>query len=558
MNIFRKKLPSVVWNLGWVSFFTDISSEMLYPIIPIFLTQVLGASVLMVGIIEGLAEGTASFFKVIMGYWSDRLQKRKIFAVAGYLESAIGKIIIAFSYSWSWVYIGKLIDRIGKGTRTGARDALLLEAADKTDTGLIFGFHRSMDSLGAVIGPAIVMILLYVFHNNIRLILYVASVPTLFSLIFFIFVKDARKKIVTSKLKFSFTLSQFSSQFKIFLLGLSIFTLGNSSDSFLILRAKSLGLSLFLVITAYILYNIVYTVVSAPAGSIADKIGPKKVFLLGLLIYAFVYTLFAFNKNPLLIWPLFAIYGFYIALTDGISKTIAGLMIHKEQSGTAYGLLYTVTSVFTLLASVLGGIFWSLISPSATFIFGAICALISFVLLSRYLSGSIQIFEIKTLDKNVKESDSIPMYKKIIIGIIIVLVFIGSVSILNIIQAKNPPKIVQATTNKTSHTKELFATSQYVPFAFQIAPGELSPDARQALSYFIMQRKKLSKGYIEVKIRPAFRGYAFQTFIVKPGYKMFFATLPDAEGDINDSYEIDFLSLDVPVLVDNKGYIINL
>ena len=370
-----KSIPTQVKNLGLVSFFNDIASEMLYPVMPIFLTQVLGAPVFIVGIIEGVAEGSSSLFKTLFGYWSDRVGKRKIFVVFGYLSSAVSKVIIAFSAIWPMVFLGRFVDRFGKGLRTGARDALLLEAAGENNKGLIFGFHRSMDSAGAVLGPLIGFFLLSSFEGNIRLILYAAAIPSFFALLFLILIKDAKRNSEKNNLGLSLSLKNLPSQFKLFLLVIAVFSLGNSSDAFLILRAESLGMSLSLVILSYVLYNSVYTFVSTPAGSVADKIGTKKVFLTGILIYIFVYLGFAVTNNAFYVWPLFAIYGFYIALTDGISKALVGSYIKKEQAGTAYGVLQTTVSIFTLLASVIGGFLWQAIGPQATFLFGAGCAM---------------------------------------------------------------------------------------------------------------------------------------------------------------------------------------
>lgn len=378
----RKKIPTTVWLLSLVSFLNDTASEMLYPVMPIFLTQVLGAPVFVLGIIEGIAEGAASIFKTVFGYWSDRLQRRKPFVVSGYGASAISKIIIALSYSWPVVFIGRFVDRLGKGARTGPRDALLLDATDETNKGFIFGFHRSMDTAGAVVGPAIALMLLWAFHNNIRLVLYIAIIPAFAALIFFIWVKEVKKNFPTPATKISFSIKNFPPQLKLFLLGMCLFSLGNSSDSFLILRAQNLGLSLVLVISAYIVYNIVYALASTPAGIIADKIGTKKVFITGIIIFALVYLGFALDKSGGLVWPLFGVYGFYIALTDGVSKAMVGALIPKEQAGTAYGVLTSVTSIFTLAASVIGGFLWSAVSPSATFIFATVCALLSLAVFS--------------------------------------------------------------------------------------------------------------------------------------------------------------------------------
>ncbi len=379
MSFFKKfsTIPKTAWFLSLISLFNDTASEMLYPVMPIFLTQVLGAPVFVVGLIDGVAEGTAAIFKAIFGYYSDLLQRRKPFVIAGYGAGAVAKVIIALAYSWPVVFIGRFIDRLGKGARTGARDALLLEVTTEHNKGFIFGFHRSMDTMGAVLGPTIALILLEYFNNNIRLVLILAIIPSLISLSFFYYIKEAKKRINTGKIKLSLSLFSLPKQLKIFLLGSALFSLGNSTDSFLILRSKSLGLSLILVITAYIVYNLVYALSSTPAGIISDKIGTKTVYIIGIIIFVLVYLGFAFNTNPLLVWLLFGIYGFYIALTDGVSKALIGGLVTSEKAGTAYGVFYTITSIFTVLASVIGGLLWSTISPSATFIFAVICASLS-------------------------------------------------------------------------------------------------------------------------------------------------------------------------------------
>jgi len=373
----NKKIPRQVWYLSLISFFNDTASEMLYPIMPIFLTQVLGAPVAVLGLIEGLAEATAAIFKGIFGYWSDKIRKRKPFIVGGYASSAIAKGIIALSTGWIGVLIGRITDRFGKGIRTGARDAMLLEASNKDNKGFIFGLHRTFDTAGAVVGPLIALLLLNLFNNNIRLILYIAIIPAIIALSFFFFIKESKTLKLKEKTSFKFSLSGLDGQIKKFLLGIAIFSIGNSSDSFLILRGKNLGLSLTSVIGAYIIYNLVYALASTPAGKLSDKIGQKKVFIFGIIIFILVYFGFAFNKNPLGIWLLFAIYGFYIALTDGIAKAWIGQFIKSEMSGTIYGTVNTVVGIGNLLASIIGGLLWSIINPSATFIFAVACAVIS-------------------------------------------------------------------------------------------------------------------------------------------------------------------------------------
>jgi len=381
----KKRAPKQVYILGLVSLFNDISSEMLYPILPVFLTQVIGAPVYILGIMEGVAEGMSSFLKTFFGYLSDKLNKRKSFVLVGYALSCLSKFIIAFSNVWAVVFTGRVADKLGKGVRTGARDAMLLGYSDESNRGYVFGLHRSFDSAGAVVGPIIAVLLLSLWREDLRNIILIAAFPGLIGLLLFFFVKEVKvEKSETTKLRFWASVKSFPKNFKILLIGLALFSLGNSSDTFLILKSKNIGMSLTLVILAYVLYNFVYSAFSVPAGKIADKIGKTKVFLGGLILYALVYIGFAVNKSLWGVFLLFFIYGFYIAMTDGISKAIAGSIVDKERAGTAYGLMQTVIGLSTLLASVIGGFLWTLIGPYATFYFGSACAILAFFFLIVY------------------------------------------------------------------------------------------------------------------------------------------------------------------------------
>ena len=275
--------------LGVVSFFNDIASEMLYPVVPIFLTSVLGAPVAVVGLIEGIAESTASILKVVSGWFSDRFRSRKPFMVSGYSCSVLSKILLGLAYSWPLVLIARFVDRFGKGIRTSARDALIVESTKAgTGQGRSFGFHRGMDTVGATLGPFFTILLLRHFKDNLRPIFFLALIPSFLGIFFLIFfVKEKKKE--AKHFVFTFRWRDLDRSFKLFILVSFIFALGNSSDIFLILRAKNLGFSTILAIFAYVLYNLTYALFSFPAGIVSDRIGPRKVLISGFLIFTVVY-----------------------------------------------------------------------------------------------------------------------------------------------------------------------------------------------------------------------------------------------------------------------------
>jgi len=387
-----KGVKKNVFILGLVSFFTDISSEMLYPIIPIFLTSVLNAPMSVVGLIEGIAESTASILKVLSGWLSDRSGKRKPFVIYGYSLSTIAKPLLAFAATWHFVLAARFLDRFGKGLRSSARDALIADSTEARYRGKAFGFHRSLDSVGAVIGPLIALLLLYYLDGSYRIIFLIAFVPALISvllLLFFVSDKVGERK---DGLKFKF--SDFSHDFKLFLLISIVFAIGNSSNVFLILRTKdifenfggvpsivtstfgSLGVVAVVILT-YVVYNITYSLSSMPAGMLSDRIGRRNVMIGGFLIFSIVYLGFAMANAGYLVWILFAIYGFYIAMTDGVSKAYAVDLVPADKRGTAIGLYYTVTGLMALAASIIAGLLWDFLGASAPFLFGSATALIA-------------------------------------------------------------------------------------------------------------------------------------------------------------------------------------
>ena len=375
-----------VFVLGLVSFFNDVASEMIYPIVPIFLTSVLGAPVAIVGLIEGIAESTASVLKVVSGWLSDKWRKRKPFVVAGYAFSAISKILLSLAYSWPFVLFARFVDRFGKGTRTSARDALITESSENKVRGRAFGFHRTLDTLGAVVGPLIALLAIHFLDNNFRLIFFLAFIPAFIGILLLLFFVKEKKKEANSLNTFHFNWRELNPSFKIFLLISFIFALGNSSDAFLILRAQNLGLSLILVVLAYVFFNFTYAIFSMPAGIISDKIGPKKVLLAGFLLFSAVYLFFGLAHSSLLLWLLFPIYGIYMALTEGVGKAYISNLIPQEKIGTAFGIYQTTIGLTTFLASLIAGLLWTYFGVSAPFIFGGLMAGISallFVTLSK-------------------------------------------------------------------------------------------------------------------------------------------------------------------------------
>jgi len=378
----KKKIPRNVVILGLVSFFNDFASEMIYPIVPLFLTSVLHTSIPVIGLIEGIAEALASISKYVFGAISDYFQKRKVFVVWGYSLGAISKLLTGLAYTWPLVLFARIIDRLGKGLRTASRDSILLENTTPQDKGYIFGFHRAFDSLGAVVGPLAALLTLYLLKDNIRLTFFIAFIPAVIAIILLIiFLKEKNKPISEAKQKFvKIDWKNLNPQLKLFLIVSFLFSLGNSSDTFLLLNAKNFGMTTTLVVLMYVLYNISQTVFSTPAGVLADKLGAKKVFMGGLLVFSVVYFFFGFAQSSVWLWFLFPLYGIYIAATDGVSKSYISEFITTKESGTYFGAYYTLTAIGAFFASFIGGILWSKLSPSATFYFGSILSFVAFMI----------------------------------------------------------------------------------------------------------------------------------------------------------------------------------
>ena len=367
--------------LGLVSLFTDISSEMLYPVIPLFLTTVLQAPMSVVGLIEGIAESTASLLKIVSGWMSDRLKHRKPFVVAGYALSAISKPLLALAGSWHLVLGSRIVDRIGKGIRTSPRDALIAASCDAGSRGKAFGLHRAKDTTGAVIGPLLALMLLSL-GLGYRSMFLLAFLPAGLGVAVLLFIREAPRAVPEGD---AATLSgvkpRLSPDLLRFIMAYAVFAAGNSSDVFLLLRAKDIGLSTNGVLLTYVFYNAVYALTAAPAGWLSDKMSRSALLVGGLTVFALVYVGFAFATETWMIWPLFALYGFYGAATEGVSKALVADLSPEAGRGTAMGMLHTVTGLFAFVASVTAGQLWTRLGPAAPFLYGAACALASAVAL---------------------------------------------------------------------------------------------------------------------------------------------------------------------------------
>jgi MFS family permease len=353
-----KNLHKQVIILSLVSLFTDIASEMLYPITPIFLSSVLGASMAVVGIIEGMAEVTAGLLKGYFGVLSYKLGKRSVFVVLGYSLSSLAKPLPGIFPNTLTVLFSRITDRIGKGIRTAPRDALLASYSEN-NTGAVFGFHRAMDTLGAVIGPLLTLLLLNIYKLDYQTIFIIAFIPSLIAVIFTLNVKD-KKSEMNSRPKtdmLGFWKSS-PSQYKILFYLITIFSLVNSSDVFLILKSKNVSGSDTLAIAGYIFYNIIYAVSSYPIGILADKIGKKKVFIVGLLIFSSVYFGFAVLNNYAFIWVLFALYGLYASATEGVLKAWVSDLVPDQNRGSAIGLITMSSSIAMMIGSITAGFLW--------------------------------------------------------------------------------------------------------------------------------------------------------------------------------------------------------
>lgn len=356
-----------------------MASEMLYPVMPVYLSSI-GFSVVFIGILEGFAEATAGLSKGYFGNLSDRWGKRLPFVQWGYALSAVSKPLMAFFVFPVWVFLARTVDRLGKGMRTGARDAMLSAEATSQTKARVFGFHRSMDTLGAVIGPLLALCFLYFYPGKYQLLFLLAFVPGLAAVSLLFLVREKRRNITVQPRGVRFFdffryWKSAPSTYRRLVLALLVFTLFNSSDLFLLLKIKNAGYSDQMVITMYIFYNLVYSLFSYPLGVLADRFGMKKIFIAGLFLYACVYAGMANATSEVFIFFMFFLYGVYAAATEGIAKSWITNMVPDENAATAIGTFTAGQSIASMLASTLAGMIWYCYGPAPAFLLTSVMAI---------------------------------------------------------------------------------------------------------------------------------------------------------------------------------------
>lgn len=381
-----KYLTKTVWILSFISLLTDVASEMLYPVMPIYLKSI-GFSILHIGILEGIAEATAGLSKGYFGNLSDHLGRRAPFVRLGYLMSALSKPMMAVMIYPVWIFFARTIDRLGKGIRTGARDAMLSDEANPETKGRVFGFHRSMDTLGAVAGPALALLFLQCYPGSYRQLFLWAFIPGLLAILLSFYLKDrkhAPKKNAArpSLLSFLKYWKESSPAYRKLTAGLLVFTLVNSSDVFLLLKVKEAGLNDTATIGVYIFYNLIFAIAAFPVGMLADRIGLKKIFVSGLLLFVFVYAGMVVKGSFAWYGFLLLLYGIYAAATEGISKAWISNIAGKSDTATAIGTYTAFQSICTMLASALAGCIWFQFGSQAAFL---VTASVSFLVFLYFL-----------------------------------------------------------------------------------------------------------------------------------------------------------------------------
>lgn len=359
--------------LASASFFSDAATEMLHPVLPIFLTQVLAAPTTVVGLVEGVAEGTQNVIQGLSGWIADKTQKKKPVALFGYGLAALSKPFIAASTVWPQVLAARFFDRLGSGTRSAPRDALIAASTDDYHRGKAFGLEGTGDNLGAVLGPLLAVFLIFSLKIDLRLIFYLAFIPAILSFLMILFVSE-KSSHTSEQQKPRVKLSDFPKQFWLYLFIVGLFGIGNSSNAFLILRTQEIGIGTEWTILIYAAFNFVAAAVSLPAGTLSDKLGRKSILISALIIFTLTYLGFALSKNFLIVAFLFIFYGLFQGITRAVGKAMAADLTPPQMRATGIGLYSTVIGLTTFAASLVGGILWDKINPSATFFYGAFFA----------------------------------------------------------------------------------------------------------------------------------------------------------------------------------------
>ena len=387
-----KNLSGNVFALSVVSFLNDTSSEIIYPLLPVFLALTLGASPFYIGLIEGFAESVAAFLKLFSGYLSDKFNKRKLPVFLGYSLAALTRPLLAFVATWQQVLFVRLADRTGKGVRGAPRDAILASSVPPGKRGLAFGFNRAADHLGAVFGPVAAFILLFFLATNpddptaqdYRQVFLFASIPVaigLFVIVFFVKEEQIDHTEETEKTQIKLSLKEFDGNFKRFLVVIALFTLSNSTDAFLLLRAEQAGIGVAFLPILWMALHFSKVVFSLIGGDLSDRIGRKKTILAGWIVYALVYAGFAFVDSPWQAWALFIIYGAYFGLTEGVEKALVADLVEPEKRGTAYGFYNLAFSITVFPASLIFGALWTQFSAATAFLVSASISIVAAVLL---------------------------------------------------------------------------------------------------------------------------------------------------------------------------------
>ncbi len=383
-----RRLPRNVWVVTITSFLTDISSEMVLNLVPLFLANVLGVRTALIGLIEGIAETTASLTKIASGALSDRLGKRKWLTVAGYSLSTLAKPFLYLANAWGWVLGVRFADRLGKGIRTAPRDALIADSITPEQRGLAFGLHRAGDTLGAFIGLGLAALIVWwsqsqaslLNRSTFQTVVLLSIIPAVLAVL--VLAVGAREVTGAGPRSAAMRLGwdNLDGRFRIFLVAIVLFTLGNSSDAFILLRGQERGLSVLQVMGMALTFNAVYSLFAGPFGAWSDRVGRRRLILGGWLAYALVYLGFALSRTGAQVWVLFGLYGLYYAATEGAAKALVADLVHESQRGTAYGLYNAAVGLMALPASLIAGLLWQGVGgwggfgPAAPFYFGAAMA----------------------------------------------------------------------------------------------------------------------------------------------------------------------------------------